>query len=106
MLQALASESASRQVQARGASADKLQEVLANPVVGSLKAELARSEVRLQEYRARLGDNHPQVLETNANIQALRARIDAETQRVTAGVGVSDNIARDSDQLGQEWPPM
>ncbi len=97
MLQALASESASRQVQARGASADKLQEVLANPVVGSLKAELARSEVRLQEYRARLGDNHPQVLETNANIQALRARIDAETQRVTAGVGVSDNIARQRD---------
>ena len=97
MLQALASESASRQVQARGASADKLQEVLANPVVGSLKAELARSEVRLQEYRARLGDNHPQVLETKANIQALRARIDAETQRVTAGVGVSDSIARQRD---------
>ncbi len=94
MLQALASESASRQSQARGESADKMQEVLSSPVVASLRSELSRSEVRLQEYRARLGDKHPQVLETLANIQALRARIDAETQRVTAGVGVSDNIAR------------
>lgn len=97
MLQALASESASRQSQARGDSADKMQEVLASPVVGALRAELSRSEVRLQELGERLGAKHPQVLETQANIQALRSRIDAETQRVTAGVGVSDSIARQRD---------
>jgi polysaccharide biosynthesis transport protein len=97
MLQALASEAASRQTQASGASGDKLQEVLANPVVGALRAELSRSEVRLQEHRARLGDSHPQVLESTASIKELRARIDAETQRVTAGVGVSDSIARRRD---------
>lgn len=96
-LQALASESASRRTQSLGTSGDKLQEVLSSPVVGALRAELSRSEVRLQEYRARLGDNHPQVLETQANIRAMQARIDTETQRVTAGVGVSDTIARRRD---------
>jgi len=97
MLQALASESASRQTQAIGASGDKLQEVLTHPVVGALHAELSRSEVRLQELRARLGDSHPQVLETMASIREQRARIESETRRVAAGVGVSNTIARQRD---------
>jgi chain length determinant protein tyrosine kinase EpsG len=102
MLQALASESRSRQAQAAGPSADRLQEVLGNPLVGALRADLARSEVRLQELGARLGESHPQVRETQANIASLRARIEAETQRVTSGVGVSNTIARQrqADVLG------
>ncbi len=94
MLQALASEAGSRQAQARGASGDKMQEVLNNPLIGTLKAEFSRADARLQELNSRLGSDHPQVLETKANLASLRSRIDAETQRVTAGVGVSDSIAR------------
>jgi len=94
MLQALASESGSRQAQARGASADKMQEVLNNPLIGNLSAELSRAEARLQELNARLGTEHPQVLEAKANIASLRARVEAETQRVVGGVGVSNSIAR------------
>ena len=48
-LQAISAESSSRQAQAQGAQGDRLQEVLANPVVGGLKAEIARSEARLKE---------------------------------------------------------
>ena len=94
MLQALASESGSRQAQARGASSDRMQEVLNNPLIGALKADLSRNEARLQELNARLGGDHPQVLEAKANIASLQSRIEAETQRVTGGVGVSDNITR------------
>jgi chain length determinant protein tyrosine kinase EpsG len=93
-LQALTSEAGSRQTQARGAAADKLQEVLNNPVIGALKADIARAEGRLQELNARLGTEHPQVLEAKANVASLRSRIDAETQRVVGGIGVSDTIAR------------
>ena len=91
-LQALSSESGSRQVQARGASADKLQEVLNNPLVAGLKADLSRAEARLQEMGSRLGDAHPQVLESKANIASLRSKVEAETQRVTGGVSVTNTI--------------
>ena len=94
MLQALASEAGSRQAQARGASADKMQEVLNNPLIGALKADMSRAEAKLQELNARLGNDHPQVVEARANIASLRSKIESETQRVTGGVGVSDSIAR------------
>jgi len=94
MIQALSSESGSRQAQTRGESAERMQEVLNNPVVGALKSDLSRNEARLQELNARLGDSHPQVIEAKANISTLRSKLDAETKRVTGGVGVTANINR------------
>lgn len=90
-LQAVASESGSRNAAARG-SADRLPEVLQNPVVANLKADMARTEARLQELQARLGDSHPQVQEAKANIAELRRRIEAETVKVTGSVGVNASI--------------
>lgn len=94
VLQAIAAESTSRQAQAQSGQGDRMQEVLNNPIIGSLKADLSRSEARLQEVTTRLGDNHPQVLENRASVQELRARLEAETRRVTSGVTVSANINR------------
>lgn len=91
-VQALAAESGSRQNMANGASADRLQEVLGNPLIAGLKADLARAEARLQELSQRLGDNNPQVVETKANIAELRSKMEAETRKVTSGVGVSNTI--------------
>lgn len=92
LLQGLSAESTSRQGQAQGTQADRLQEVLTNPLIGGLKAELARNEARLQELNSKFGVNHPQVVEAKANISELRARMDAETRRVTSGVAVSNTI--------------
>lgn len=94
MLQAISAESTSRQAQAVGGQGDRMQEVLNNPIIGSMKADLTRSEARLQELTTRLGDNHPQVLEARASAQELRTRLDAETRRVTSGVTVTANINR------------
>lgn len=91
-LQAVSAESRSRQAQANSASGERLQEVLNNPVVGALKADISRGEARLKELNSRLGDNHPQVIETRANLGELRARLEAETRRVTGGVGVTNTI--------------
>lgn len=93
-MQALAAESTSRQAQAAGASADRLQEVLNNAVIGQLKSDLNRSEARLQELNTRYGENHPQVVEAKANIAEVRSRIDAETRRVGGGAAVSNTINR------------
>ena len=93
-LQALASDSSSRQAQATGRLSDRIQEVLTSPLISGLKSDLARAEVRLQELNAKFGDNHPQVQEAKANIAEVKIKVDAETRRVTSGVGVSNNINR------------
>lgn len=94
MLQSMAAEATSRQAQANAGSADKMQEITSNPVVGALRSDISRQEARLQEISARLGDNNPQVVELKANIAELRQRIDSEVKRLSAGVGVSGNISR------------
>lgn len=94
MLQSLSAEATSRQAQANAGSGDKMQEISSHPVIAALRADLSRSEARLQEISARLGDRNPQVIELKANINELRQRLDAEVKRLTAGVGVSGNISR------------
>ena len=91
-VQALTSESGSRQNAATGASADRMQEVLNSAVIGGMKTDLARGEAHLQELSARYGDNHPAVVEQKANNAELRSRIDNETRKITSGVGVSNSI--------------
>lgn len=94
LLQSLSAEASSRQAQASGGSADKMQEVTNNPVVAQLRTDLSRQEAKLQEFNARLGDKHPQVVELKANIVELRQRLEGEIRRLSAGVGVSSSISR------------
>ncbi|MDP4300665.1 chain length determinant protein EpsF [Leptothrix discophora] len=91
-LQALSAESGSRNAQARGSQSDQLQDVLSNPVVAGLRADLSRQEARLQELNARLGDAHPQVVELRANIAELSAKLQTESNRVSGSVGVTNTI--------------
>ncbi len=90
--QAVSAESTSRNTQALGASADKLQDVLTNPVIGALKSDLSRAETSLQTMNSRFGESHPQVIETKASIAELKLKIEQEMKRVTGGVGVTNSI--------------
>lgn len=94
VMQSATADSSSRQAQAQGASAERMQEVLGNPVVSGLKADVSRAEARLQELNSRLGESHPQVVEAKASIAELRVKMDAEIKRVTGGVTVSNTINR------------
>lgn len=93
-LQAVAADASSRQVQAQGAQADRLQEVLNHPLVAQLKVEIGRGEARLKELDTRLGERHPQVIELRAQLEELRSRLEAETRKLTGGVGVNLSIQR------------
>jgi hypothetical protein len=59
-IQAISSESGSRQQQAQGASGDRMQEVLNNPLIGGLKADLTRSREsyvrRERAYKTRIDE--------------------------------------------------
>ena len=91
-IQAISSESGSRQQQAQGASGDRMQEVLNNPLIAGMKADLVRGEARLQELNSKFGESHPQVIEARANLTELRSRLETETRRVTGGVTVTNTI--------------
>ncbi|MEN9629538.1 MAG: chain length determinant protein EpsF, partial [Pseudomonadota bacterium] len=93
-LQAMSAESSSRQAAAQGQQSDRMQEVLNNPVIAQIKADMSRSEARLQELTTRLGDNHPQVVETRASLTEMRSRLELETRKLTGSVSVSNSINR------------
>ena len=92
-VQAVAAKSGSRQQYAQS-SGDGLQEVVNNPNLAALRSDIARTEARLQEMGARMGENHPHFIEARANLASLRARLTAETRRVTGTMGVSNSINR------------
>jgi chain length determinant protein EpsF len=90
-LEASLAESTGRQAQAQ-ATPDRMSEVLVNPVVSALTADVARQEARLQELTSRLGDAHPQIVELRSNIAGLKAKLDAATARASGSVGVNNTV--------------
>ncbi|WP_396267781.1 chain length determinant protein EpsF [Ideonella sp.] len=92
MMQAISSESRSREAQAAGGKGDRLSEAMMNPVVTNLKFELNRAEAQLQELNTRLGDKHPQVEQARASVAEMRSRLNTELQRSTSSVGVTASI--------------
>lgn len=90
-LRGMVAESSSRSAQALS-KPNELQDVLSNPVVAGLRADLLREEAKLQEMNARLGDSHPDVIQMKANIAALESKIASETRRVTGSVNINNSI--------------
>jgi len=92
-------DSASRLGQTRSnTNKESLPEVLANPLVQTLKGEVLRGEAKLQELSTRLGPNHPQYQQQVAENEALRSRMNAEIGRVVGGVqsATSQSAAREA----------
>lgn len=91
-LRALRSETNSRRAQAN-ARPEQLSDVLNNPVISSLKTEMARQEARYEELGQRLGDEHPLMQQAKATIDSLRSQINAEMSRVTGAVRGGETMA-------------
>jgi len=89
-IQAQRQDSQSRQHQA--GDTDSIPEVLQSPVIAGLKAELARSEAKLQDITANLGKNHPDYKTTTAEIAGLRSRIADETSKIVASLGSTTQV--------------
>jgi chain length determinant protein EpsF len=91
LIRGLLADSGSRSAQSRG-RAEQTPDVLNNPLISNLKADLSRQQARLEELSARYGDNHPLVIELKANIAENNAKIRGEVQRVTGSLTVSNDI--------------
>ena len=81
-----------------GTGGEATPEVVANPLVSTLKGQLLAAESKLHEMSTRLGPNHPDYIQQQAEVQALRERVTQETHRVIASVGsgYARNRARDA----------
>jgi polysaccharide biosynthesis transport protein len=92
-VQAQVIEAMSRESQGKN-SPDITQEVMGNNLVGSIKSEILRQELKLIEVSSRLGDRHPQVIDIRNGLADLRMKLGSETKQVTGSVGVSAKIMR------------
>jgi polysaccharide biosynthesis transport protein len=90
-LQAQSADSRSRQNQARG-SVDTMQEVLSHPLIQGLKGDVARHGAKLQDLRAQLGKNHPQVERAEAELQSLSEKLDIEMKKIITGITTTNQV--------------
>jgi chain length determinant protein EpsF len=79
----------------QGGAPEKLPDVLDNPFVQRLKADLLHGEARLREISAQYGSNYPLYQRQASENQSLRERLDAEMRKVAVAVEVG---ARESRQ--------
>lgn len=89
----------SRSRQSQTGSAESLPEVVQNPLVSSLKADVARIESQRQQMIGKLGANHPDLLRIDADLASMRERIGLETDRIVRSLGTTTRIsvAREAD---------
>ena len=80
------------------AAGGALAEVLQNPLVNGLKADVARLESKLQESNVNLGRNHPQTQRAESELAALKARLDSETRKISASVDTAYRIGQQKEK--------
>ena len=83
--------------QRSGKDADTLPEVMQNPLIASLKAEIARQEAKLQEIALNLGKNHPQYQRMESEIAALKQQVDAEIRHITRSFATTRTVGKDTE---------
>lgn len=75
---------------ARGAGS--MPEVVANPLLQTLMADLGRAEARMQQLSARLGPAHPEYVAAQNEVNTLRSRLETETSRVGGSITATNDV--------------
>jgi uncharacterized protein involved in exopolysaccharide biosynthesis len=70
-----------------------MPEVLASPTIASLKEQLTLSEAKRSEVAGRLGKNHPDYQAAESEVNGLKARINAETEKIVASLGSTAQVS-------------
>jgi len=89
--QAIAIESEARALKVRelakkGVAADELAEVLGQPLIVNLKAEVLRAESKLTEVTGNFGKNHPEYRQAVAHVNESKRKLESEIENVTKGI--------------------
>lgn len=84
-------ESQSRRDEAAGQMGNS-PDVLQNPLIQTLRADVARDEAKLEELGRELGSNHPKYKSSVAELASLKEKLEAEIQRVATSVGGTNSV--------------
>ncbi|KAF0162128.1 MAG: chain length determinant protein EpsF [Rhodocyclaceae bacterium] len=75
-------------------------DVQQNPIVQSLKSELARAETRMSEISGNVGSNHPQRVQLQAQIDGIKGQLASEMHRISGGSVTATRVsAQREDEL-------
>ena len=85
-------EATSRRRQAAGTGADESPDVMSNSLVMNLKASLGNAESKFAEIAQRLAPNHPAYQGAKAEVDKLRAELNAQIRAASASVATSAKI--------------
>lgn len=86
---------ASRQSQlSKTKSLDEQPDIMNNPMIVTLKSELARAESKFAELSQRLDKNHPQYQSAHAEMENMRHKLQTELQVVSTSMGSATNISQ------------
>ncbi len=92
--QADALDSNSRSNEANTAeSIEKNPDILTNPLIQNMKAELNSAEANLAKLRQRYAVNHPKYQAAQAEVSNLRAELQSEIENVTGGLSNSASLS-------------
>lgn len=75
-------------------SGDQLTDVMNNPLIQGLKADLTRGEGALVQISEKLGKNHPNYLRAQAELEALRKKLDQEIRNAQTGVNTNMKLSQ------------
>jgi chain length determinant protein EpsF len=87
-------ERQAREFLKRGASPDQLPDVLSSPYIQKLSADLLQGEARLQQLATQYGANYPLYQRQLSENRSLREKLDAEMNKVVAGIANSKRLSR------------
>lgn len=90
MAEAQGADSASKQ---KFVGSDTVKDVIENPLLNQLKADVARLESKLKELAGNLGENHPQYKRSVAELTELKARLKEETAKVSASITTASHVS-------------
>lgn len=85
--------------QRSGAASDTLPDVFQNSLIQNLKVDIARQEGKLQELSGNLGRNHPQYKQMEAEIAALKQRLEVETKHIAKSFSTTGTVSKDKEAV-------
>lgn len=92
--QVVGAQSAAFDATSRTRNGSNLPEVINNPVVQGLKAQVSQGEGKLADLAKRIGVNHPDYLRTQAEVNSYKVKLATELNTATRGIGATAGAAR------------
>src|SRR5690606_39387567 len=80
------------ETRAEARSSTELADLMSNPLLQSLKSELARAEAKLADLSQRVDRNHPQYRSAAAEVAALKAQLDTRSEEHTSELQSRENL--------------